>query len=101
MKIIVFKCTSDNWCPSYALAQGNKGIKHVPAQELVEVSLLPPRPDIEDDSGKWRVCAWGADDCGMERDFTDEQKAWRCFIDVLCLEDVTMETLKAFGFVTA
>lgn len=99
MRVDVFKRTSDDWYPSYELAQWNKGIEH---QKLVEVSFLQtgpkPKPLI---GGEWRVCIWGGDDCGMERDFADEKVAWCCFLEVIGLNDVTMAALKERGFVGA
>lgn len=92
MNTRVFKATTDDWYPAYKLAgwyKGQEGIK------LVEVSLLPL------DSypvNVWRVCAWGADDCGMEKDFTDYDEAQKCFLNVLRLESVDQKDLKDLGF---
>lgn len=97
MRVDVFKRTSDDWCPSYELSQWNNGVER---QKLVEVSFTQTGPTPPTD-GEWRVCAWGGDDCGMERDFTDEKTAWCCFLEVIGLEDVTMATLKERGFVGA
>jgi hypothetical protein len=30
---------------------------------------------VELSTGQWRVCVWGDDDCGMERDFGPDERA--------------------------
>jgi len=97
MKTSVFKRTSDNWYPSYTLSQRNKGVEH---QKLVEVIFTQTGPNLNG-ARKWRVCVWGADDCGMERDFANENEARSYFHEVVCLNDVTMAALKERGFVPA
>lgn len=98
MRIDVFKRTSDDWYSSYELSQWNKGVEH---QRLVEVSFTQTGPDPKHGGGEYRVCVWGGDDCGMECDFTDEAKAWCCFLEVIRLEDVTMAALRERSFVGA
>ena len=97
MKVSVFKRTTDDWHPSYQLSGWNKGVEH---QKLVDVIFTQtgPNPPVD---GKWRVCVWGGDDCGLERDFSTESEAWACFLEVIGLEDVTMEALIERGFVSA
>lgn len=97
MRTSVFKITSDDWYPSYELSQWHNG-KH---QKLVEVSFTQTGPDPKYGVGKWRVCVWGGDDFGMERDFVDEKRAWCCFLEVIGLDDVTMTALKKRNFVSA
>ena len=75
MIIEVYKRTNDWWYPSYKL----------PQTDLVQVSFMKldsPGPDT------WRVCAWGDDDYGFEKDFTNEKEALDCFMDVIGLECV-------------
>ena len=85
--VTVFKYTSDEWYPTYSA-----GIAH----KLVVVLFSQPWPDAEE----WRVSAWGADDFGLARDFTDKDAAWECFLDIVRLEDVTVDAVKAMGFVS-
>jgi len=94
MNVDVFKRTTDDWYPSY-LIQGD-----IRFSKLVEVSFTQtgPNPPI---TGDWRVCVWGADDCGMERDFQDEAQAWNCFLQVIGWEQVSMQALKDIDFVSA
>jgi hypothetical protein len=49
----------------------------------------------------WRVCVWGNDDFGMERDFTDEDEAFNMFHQVISWKYVNMTELYAINFVTA
>lgn len=88
----VFKATTDNWYPSYIIERSNLYLVRV------VFTQTGPNPPI---SGDWRVCVWGADDCGMERDFKDETSAWSCFVQVLGLDDVTKSSLKLLGFISA
>jgi hypothetical protein len=60
---------------------------------MVEASIM------QWDNGRWRVCVWGADDTGMERDVDDEAVARRLFDRINHL--VTMADLASWGFVNA
>ena len=97
MRCDVFKRTTDDWYPSYTLSNWNKGVAN---QKLVEVSFCQTGP-IPPVTGEWRVCVWGGDDYGMEKDFTEVNAAWFCFLDVIGLDDVTMLALSERGFVNA
>lgn len=87
----VFKETTEDWCGSYLMRGNPDDIM------LVRVSLCQtgPNPPI---NGTWRVCVWGNDDCGMEKDFTSVSEAWACFLEVIRIDDVTRTALKALGF---
>ncbi len=100
MRCNVFKLTTDNWFPSYKLNCWFNG-KQPGETGLVEVTFTKLGPSIEDNSPGWRTCVWGGDDCGMEKDFINEKEAWCCFLEVIGLEDVTMEKLHTMGFVSA
>jgi hypothetical protein len=90
MRTTVYKETTDDWYPSYKCHN----------MLLVRVSLTQtgPTPPVD---GEWRVCVWGADDCGMEKDFDDITVAAQCFLDVISLEFVNMKDLTDMGFVSA
>ncbi len=90
MRCDVFKKTSDDWHPPYSASYG---------MTLVRVSLIK-LITLPHHEHHWRVCVWGMDDCGMEKDFVGETGAWACFLEVIGLEDVTMVALKARGFVS-
>jgi hypothetical protein len=91
--IRVFKLTTENWHPSYALDGYYKGHKN---NQLVEVSLLHPLSD-----GRTRVCIWGGDDTAMERDFNSYPAAKKMFNKVIAQEFVNRAFLKQnkFSFV--
>ena len=92
MRTSVFKLTQDDWHGSYKLDSWHKGQEN---PMLVNVSFMP----LTD--GKWRVCVWGNDDCGMERDFPEEKTAWNMFLQILDWEFVSMHQLNQNEFVAA
>lgn len=77
-----FKPTADDWYPSYYLEDAYKGQTLV---KLVEVSLI----NLSD--GKVRVCVWGADDCGMERDYPHHEGSAARSMFLLLLEQKTVD----------
>jgi hypothetical protein len=88
-----YKYTTDDWYPNYPIADGR-----IPSNVgLVRVSFLSIGNYYPPD---WRVCVWGQDDCGMEKDFTSDQEdeAFSCFIQVITLEYVNRKNLEALGF---
>ena len=108
-RIDIFKPTTHDWAPSY------KADKHVGL--LVRVSLMTDMVMGKFNKGKitegriWhRVCVWGADDFGMEKDFEQgkdltpdpsREQALDCFLSVISLERVNPSDLRALGFVNA
>lgn len=86
--VSVFKETEDNWYPSFEI-KGDARYKY-----LVEVSYL----ELSD--GMWRVCVWGQDDMGMERDFEpyERMKAWEVFISIIEQHYVSYNFIKDLGF---
>lgn len=91
-RVDVFKLTEDNWYPPY----------YIDNNAAVMVSFTPLRSE-ENQCEQWRVCVWGNDDCGMEKDFAfnEEAKAWCCFLEVIGMEYVNMKDLKKLGFYSA
>lgn len=90
--IHVFKLTNEDWYPSYSLKQYYRGNSE---PLLVRVALF------ELPSGGWRVCVWGADDFGMERDYSGEkaeESARAMFNHVIALDYVRVQDLDANGF---
>lgn len=78
-KIEVFKRTTDyRFSPPYKLDTCET--------QLVDVSLT-----ITEEA--YRLSVWGADDMGMEREFTSENKARQTFMEIIGLEDVTVQSL--------
>lgn len=106
MKIEVYKQTEDEWYPSYWSEE---------LANMVRVVYL----DFIDHSG-YRVAVWGADDCGMEKDFLYSKldiemstshrnfinstvllDSHHCFMKVISQEFVNKKWLKEQGFVNA
>jgi hypothetical protein len=85
--IHVLKQTDDNWGPSFKVEGAHL--------KFVEVSLLKGPHK----SG-FRVCAWGDDDYGLEKDFTYAERghAVQHFIQIISLEKVNVDILKKMGF---
>lgn len=97
---LVFKLTDDDWYPCQHLGRYYNG--HAPGEVLlVEVSFLQfmPTPSYPDPG--YRVCVWGNDDLGMERDYasTEFAEAEQMFHDVIGLDRVNKQTLTDMGFV--
>ncbi len=85
------KFTDDDWCPSYE-------------HNMVCVSLITDMKEFNGEGVWHRVCVWGEDDCGMEKDFFGEDQrvdAENCFAKVINLQRVNRSDLKAMGFVSA
>ncbi len=96
MSIDVFKRTEDDWYGCYKIADD------VRVSDLVKVSFTQTGPDPKNFKGEWRVCVWGNDDCGMERDFgNDESTALNVFYKVIGQKFVNMDYLKLNEFVSA
>jgi hypothetical protein len=76
--------TSDDWYPN--LPDGTVTVM------FVELS-----------TGQWRVCVWGGDDCGMERDFAhvDRQPARRLYDRLAGCSDVTKQLCHDHGMTCA
>jgi len=90
----VFKITQDQWHPPYKINGYHEGVEN---PWMVEVSW------IRYEDGSRRVCVWGADDHGLERDFEPGQhdEALALFMDVIAQKYVNHGYLKGKGFVQA
>ena len=95
MKIQVFKRTEDDWYGCYEIADDAR------VKDLVEVMFTQTGPNPNEGLGKWRVCVWGNDDCGMERDFDIEGDALHLFYHIISWTYVNKDQLKNAGFVNA
>jgi len=93
-RVDVFKRTSGQWYQNYHLDNDEL------VDELVEVSFCQTGP-CPSENGDWRVCAWGDNGFGIEKDFQEREEAWACFLAVISLDDVTVDRLKELGFVGA
>lgn len=95
MRVEVFKRTQDEWYGNYKIV-GDRRVS-----DLVEVSFLQLMPTVVPSAFNWRVCVWGNDDCGMERDFENETEAWTVFLQVIGQQYVNRNGLISLGFVSA
>ena len=92
-RIDVYKPTNDDWYPNFKVTDG---------PDLVHVSFTQTGPNPEKFEGEFRVCVWGNDDCGMERDFeNNEALALNIFMQVIGWPTVDRDKLKELGFVSA
>ena len=92
-KVSTFKKTSDDWYPCYFIANDKRH-----EQGMVEVkfhgNINPPSYNYK----TYRVSVWGADDCGMDFDTSDELLAEVMYIELLRMPYITKEKLTEFGF---
>jgi hypothetical protein len=97
MSTTVYKVTEEDWYGSYEIVERN-----ITVAKLVTVALTQTGPNPKEFKGEFRVCVWGNDDCGMERDFgNDETLALSIFMQVIGLKAVNRKELKALQFVNA
>ena len=91
----VFKRTTDDWYPPYRLRDDGN---------LVEVSFMQLAAAYENSEGdtipeQWRVCCWGHDDMGLEKDYSSESEAWATFVQIIGWGYVNQDQLiSEFGF---
>lgn len=91
-RLDVFKLTDDDWHGSYIIKGWHNGVEN-PKLVTVTFTWLT--------DGNWRVCVWGNDDFGLERDYANENEAWEMFQLLLEQEKVNTGWLKSNGFVNA
>ena len=95
MRVEVFKRTQDDWYGNYKIVGDQR------VSDLVEVTFMNLLPTTGPEPTNWRVCVWGNDDCGQERDFESETEAWNIFLQVIGMEFVNLQALRDLGFVSA
>lgn len=84
--------TLDDWYPNHKLENHPSGLV-----EGVQVSFIELMP-FRNNPKLWRVCVWGNDDLGMERDYADRQEALAMYNLVTSWETVDKYTLTEQGF---
>lgn len=82
--------TSDDWAPSYD-EDGNSKSNDRDSGGFVKASCIPLLFG-------WRVCFWGADDCGYEDDFETYEEAKHMFDFITNVGSVSIKDLEDFGF---
>jgi hypothetical protein len=90
----VLKPTDENWYPSFRLNGWYKGTE---GALFLEVSLLNCHSTAFP-GDFWRVCVWGADDFGMEKDFYEYKLAQATFLRVIGEDKITTDFLKSLNF---
>lgn len=83
-----FMKTTDDWCPSFKFEND--------PNDYVKISKFKSI-----DGKMWRVCAWGDDDLGMERDFKYMVEAEEVYNKIIKQDNVTFKYLKSLGLVPA
>ena len=85
--LTIFKEVSEDWYGNYRIADDQRYFgKYV----SIKISKLF--------SGLFRVCVWGNDDLGMDRDFEIESEAIAVFQQLIMVEDLTKQYLSNSGF---
>lgn len=62
---------------------------------MVIFSKTGPNPPID---GAWHVTVCGNDDYSVSKFFESENEAWQCFVQVIGMDDVTIEALQGLVF---
>lgn len=86
--IDVFKETKEDWAPSFIMGARTKLLR----VRFSEIIWNEPT---------WRVSVWGADDFGMEHDFSNESEAMDMFMVVIKMQYIEENKLRELGFINA
>lgn len=70
--------TREDWHPAIHInAQGQEVFSYLPEAEHCRTFFCLAFHQLGE--GLWRVCAWGGDDFGLEKDFADREKALKLY----------------------
>ncbi len=89
--------TQEDWHPAIPPA-GSSGWDNPLDTPAVRASLLRLYP-YKSRPGGWRVCLWGGDDFGVERDFESFSEAWEIYSNLY--HGITQADLESRGFIPA
>lgn len=92
-RVSVMMPTLGDWYPSFKINNHPSGLS-----EGVKVSFLELLP-FRKYPQMWRVCVWGNDDFGMERDFESRADAHQMFTLITSWETVEVYELLQHEFV--
>lgn len=93
-RVVSIKFTNDDW-------YSNEKIFHKgELRRIVTVSLLKLNAS-RSGPWDWRVCVWGNDDFGLEKDFTDHRQAVNTYIEIVIMNCVNQRPLRDMGFVNS
>jgi hypothetical protein len=96
-RIRVFKFTDDDWYGNHKLTEAYPIYNN--RTRLVTVSLLTL---VSNPNQTYtRVCVWGNDDYGLEKDFDNRPEAEAMFMLVISQDAVNQKWLKSKGFINA
>lgn len=87
--IKVIKFTDDEWYSNETLLCKGKPTRVVTASFILLTN------------GLWRVCVWGNDDFGLERDYPKRMEAVLAFRRIIKMDRVNKQPLKDMGFYNA
>lgn len=87
--------TEEDWYPSFFFHGPTTPPEIVPTQAYLRVRFYEFHPE----SDGYRVCVWGNDDFGMEKDFKDFAEAHKCYKEIA--SPIEEEKLLAQGFIYA
>lgn len=85
--ITVFKEVNEDWYSNYHIADD---VRYTGKYVSIRISKLF--------DGLFRVCVWGNDDLGMDRDFEVESDAVKMFQTLVIVEELTKQFLSENGF---
>jgi hypothetical protein len=93
IRLEAFVAVAEDWHGNFAIADDAR----YATTRLIRVSLL----GLLD--GQWRVCAWGNDDLGMERDFAAQHHhmAMELYVAIVTRRHPTRAWMKEQGMVPA
>lgn len=95
-RLTVFVPTKEDWYPSYRVGNPEEYKHHFQYHTyLLRVNLIML------DSNTFRVCVWGADDKGMEKDFDSLDEAISQYFTIITQKWLTQSFLEASGFLHA
>lgn len=92
-EILVYKKTKDDWLPSYTLFRKTE-------QQLQPLVVVSIHEAVEtDEEPYWVVSVYGAELFGMCKEFNTEGLAQSVFLQIIALDYVNQEDLRALDFI--
>lgn len=88
-RLTIFKEVPEDWYSNYKIKDDGRY-----QGKYVSISLL----QLNVKETPWRVCIWGNDDFGMEKDFKDLNQAQQQFEWCIYIQPLTKQYLQMCGF---
>lgn len=89
--IETWKCTREDWHPSYRI---NADVGDVPAEKAVKVTVYKPL----NENYRWHIVVSGRDDSAMDQLFESKDAAICAFLKIMEMPWVARESLSNIGF---